>query len=142
MDGRPAYSHEKINMFEIDGVYFFKHAFEGDEIYQELADYYNKYEYRFEVPPADVAEIRMFLAEYDYWLVTRSEYDEFVVLVEQGTSHPDDIVRKAVTRTMLDGYNCFLLPTTVVVDEAIDAGATPLSATDFDNPFTPEPEQT
>ena len=135
MVSRVAYSHEKINTFRIDGTYFFTHGFEGDDIYAALAAYYNEYEYRFEVPPEDVDEIRHLLATYEYWLVTREAYDEYVVLVDQTTPHPDDIVRESVTRTMVDDYNCFLLPTTAQVETAVAAGALPLDETSVENPF-------
>ena len=135
MVARAAYSHEKINTFRIDGTYFFTHGFEGEDIYTTLAAYYNEYEYRFEVPPDDLDEIRHLLAEYEYWLVTRDAYDEYVVLVEQATPHPDDIVRMSVTRTTVDSYNCFLLPTTAQVEKAVAAGALTLDETAVENPF-------
>ncbi|KXA92337.1 hypothetical protein AKJ66_04335 [candidate division MSBL1 archaeon SCGC-AAA259E22] len=38
-----------INLFYTFGAYVFKHRFEGEDVFDEIRDYYGSFKYRFEV---------------------------------------------------------------------------------------------
>lgn len=126
---------EPVNAFAVDETYLFKHYFEGDEVFDRLKTYYNNQQYRFEVPPDDLDEIRRFLAEHGYGLVVVDVPEAFVVVVRKYTGHPDNIFKESVIQRSVDGYNCFLMTDQDAVDRAVEAGATRLAETGLENPF-------
>lgn len=131
---RPA-THEPINAFLIDGVYLFKHYFDGDEVFSRLRTYYNNQQYRFEVPEEDFDTIWSFLADHGYGLVTVDAPEAFVVVVRKYTQHPENIFKESVMHRSIPDFNCFLMTSQDAVERATIAGATRLTDTNLDNPF-------
>lgn len=127
--------HNKVNIFLIDNVYYFKYYFKEGVVFDKMKEYYNNHQYRFELPEDEIDDVREFLAEYGYWLVKRTDFDEFIVLVEMYTDHPEGIVKNSVVQTTVDNYNCFLLTNKHRVEQAIERGAIRLTKTKFSNPF-------
>lgn len=126
---------EQVNVFEVDEWYLFKQYFDGDEVFDRLKQYYNNQHYRFEVPLDDFENLRSFLAEYGYGLVVVDAIEEFVVVVEKYTSHPENIFKQSVMQRSVDGYNCFLMTDQTAVEQAVHDGATRLTETELSNPF-------
>ncbi|GAA0239986.1 hypothetical protein ACFFQF_30275 [Haladaptatus pallidirubidus] len=127
--------HEQVNVFDVDGIYLFKHYFEGEEVFARLKQYYNNQQYRFEVSPEDFDEIQAFLDTHGYGLVLVDALDLFVVVVRKYTAHPDNIFKKSVIQRSVDDYNCFLMVDQVAVVQAVYEGATRLTDTNLKNPF-------
>lgn len=127
--------NEQVNVFDVDGLYLFKHYFEGDEVFAQLKPYYNNHQYRFEVPPEDFDGIRAFLDNYGYGLVVVDALNAFVVVVTKYTAHPDNIFKASVIQRSVDDYNCFLMTDQVAVEQAVHEGAARLTDTDLENPF-------
>lgn len=128
-------NHERVNVFEIDGRYLFKHYFEENAVFDLLKPYYNNHQYRFEVPRESFEEIRTFLADYGYELVLIEDITDLVVVVEQYTAHPENIFKGSVMQRQVDGYNCFLMADREAVEEAVDGGAVRVADTDLEQPF-------
>jgi hypothetical protein len=128
-------SDERVNVFEVDGLYLFKHYFDSETVFDRLKRYYNNQQYRFEVPPAEFVELQSFLERHGYGLVLVDELAVFVVVVRQYTSHPDNIFKASVVQRSVDGYNCFLLKDHSAVERAVEDGATRLEDADVPNPF-------
>ena len=126
---------EQVNVFEVDETYLFKHYFDGDEVFDRLKQYYNNQQYRFEVPPDEFEDLQSFLAEYGYGLVVVDAIEEFVVVVEKYTTHPENIFKASVIHRSVDGYNCFLLTDQAAVEQATREHATRLTETDLSHPF-------
>ena len=126
---------ERVNVFEVDELYLFKHYFDSDEVFDRLKQYYNNQHYRFEVPPDDFEALRSFLGEHGYGLVVVSAIDEFVVVVEKYTSHPENIFKQSVMQRSVDGHNCFLMTDQAAVEQAVHDGATRLTETELSTPF-------
>jgi hypothetical protein len=126
---------ERVNVFEVDETYLFKHYFEGEDVFDRLKQYYNNQHYRFEVPPDKFEDMRSFLADYGYGLVIVDAIDEFVVVVEKYTTHPENIFKQSVIQRSVDGYNCFLLTDQAAVEQATREHATRLTVTDLSHPF-------
>jgi hypothetical protein len=128
-------SHDRVNVFEVDGTYLFKHYFEGEDVFDRLEPYYNNQGYRFEVPEDAFPGLRTFLADNGYGLVVVDAVEEFVVAVRQYTAHPDNIFKESVVQRRTGDYNCFLMTDQDAVAAAVADGATRLTATDLENPF-------
>lgn len=126
---------ELVNSFEIGGIYFFRHYFEGEDVFNRLKRYYNNQQYRFEVPASDFDSIRSFLREHGYGLVTVDAIEEFAVVVKKYTNHPENIFKDSVIHRSVDGYNCFVMVDQLAVERAVREGAIRLTATGFGNPF-------
>jgi hypothetical protein len=126
---------ERVNVFEVEKAYLFKHYFEGEDVFDRLKQYYNNQHYRFEVPPDEFEDIRSFLADYGYGLVIVDAIDEFVVVVEKYTTHPENIFKQSVIQRSVDGYNCFLLTDQGAVEQATREHASRLTETDLSHPF-------
>lgn len=128
-------NEERVNVFEVDETYLFKHYFEGEHVFRRLKGYYNNQAYRFEVPPSEFDELRSILSEEGYGLVLVDEIPPFVVVVKQYTAHPENVFKQSVIHRSSDGYNCFLLSDEEAVESAVEAGAARLGATGVENPF-------
>lgn len=126
---------EQVNVFEVDEMYLFKQYFDSEEVFDRLKQYYNNQQYRFEVPPDDFENLCSFLADHGYGLVVVGAIDEFVVVVEKYTTHPENIFKQSVMQRSVDDYNCFLMTDQVAVEQAMHEGATRLTETDLSNPF-------
>lgn len=125
---------EHINCFAIDESNFFKHYFEGGDVFRRLKRYYNNQQYRFEIPAEEFEEIRSFLRGHGYGLVVVAVIEEFVV-VKQYTSHPENIFKDSVIHRSTDGYNCFVMVDQSAVERAVREGAIRLTETTLNNPF-------
>lgn len=126
---------ERVNVFEVDETYLFKHYFEGDDVFARLKQYYNNQQYRFEVSPGEFDDLRSFLAEHGYGLVVVDAIDEFAVVVEKYSAHPENIFKQLVIQRSANGYNCFLMISQAAVEQAVHEGAALLTETDLSNPF-------
>ncbi|MFB6146439.1 MAG: hypothetical protein ABEJ08_01985 [Halobacteriaceae archaeon] len=126
---------ERVNAFEVEDRYLFKHYFERDEVFERLRPYYDHSQYRFEVPDGEFETVQSDLADHDYALVVVDAVAPYVVVVEQYTAHPDNIFKASVAQRTVEGHNCFLLTDRAAVADATDEGARRLSATGLSNPF-------
>jgi hypothetical protein len=127
--------NEQVNVFDVDGLYLFKHYFEGDDVFDQLKPYYNNQQYRFEIPPKDFNWLRVFLDGHGYGLVVVDALNAFVVVVTKYTDHPDNIFKASVIQRSVDDYNYFLMTDQVAVEQAVHEGAARLTDTDLENPF-------
>jgi len=128
-------TNERVNVFEVDEMYLFKHYFDDDEVFHRLKEYYNNQQYRFEIPPSDFENLRSYLSSYGYGLVVVDAVSAFVVVVEKYTAHPENIFKSSVIHRSVDGYNCFLLRDQDSVELSVEDGATRLTDTEIPNPF-------
>lgn len=125
----------RVNVFEVDERYLFKHYFEGDDVFDYLKPYYNNQQYRFEVPPEEFESLQSFLGTCGYDLVVVDTIEAFVVAVEKYTAHPENIFKSSVIQRSVDGYNCFLLTDRAAVERATRDHAVAITDTDLEAPF-------
>lgn len=121
---------EPIYVFQIEGTYLFKHYFERTDIFEELREYYEDGEYRFEVPTDEFPAVQDFLESNYYKPIFVDDPAAFAVVKEQYTEHAD-ILRNAVMHWTRDGYHFFIMQDPLAVDQAIEQGATRLEETDL-----------
>lgn len=131
MADEPPGGDDTIPVFDIDGRYYFKHYFEDTDLYSKLSQFYNSEAYRFEVPEDEFPAIRSFLTSNGKDVETVEEIDDYVVVKEKYTGHPDVLFTESVLKRSHSGYNLFLMKDRTAVRSAITSGAEPVSAKDF-----------
>lgn len=130
-------SPERVTAFRIGDRLLVDHYFE-ESLYDQLRPFYNPSQYRFEIPRSERESIETALEAHGYELRIVDAPEQYAVLVEQYTAHPDNIFKESVLQQQVEDYNCFLMTDEYAVARAVAAGATRLSQTDlsvqFDEP--------
>lgn len=129
---------EQVNVFWVDETYVFKGYFDSDKIWSRLKQFYNNQQYRFEIPPDEFGWVRSLLEEHGYGPVVVDEVPEFVVVVKKYTNHPENVFKASVMHRSVDQFNCFLVKDQAEMERLIQEGATPITETGLENPFTSE----
>ncbi|MDX1747034.1 MAG: hypothetical protein R3324_13945 [Halobacteriales archaeon] len=128
-------SAERINVFHVGEAFLFKHYFDDDEIFDELREYYNHSQYRFEIPAPDFERIRLFLEDREYGLVVVDDIEPFSVVVRKYTAHPENIFKGSVLHRSVGDYNLFVMTDREAMADAVEAGATPLEDSSVESPI-------
>lgn len=122
---------EPIFVFELDGTYVFKHYFEREDVFEAVADYYDREAYRFEVPRREWGDVAATLREFFYEPEVVEDVDDFVVVKEAYTEHAE-ILKHSVANWSRRGYNFFLMKEPHWVERAVQAHeATRVAETDL-----------
>lgn len=124
-----------INVFEFEKCYMFKHFFQLDDTFEAVREFYNKEEYRFEVPRDAIDEVRERLVEYYYELKLVDNTEEFCVVMQRCNEYPKPLFRNAVLMDSRGDYKLFVLKDKVAVEQAILHGAKPISETSLNIGF-------
>ncbi len=123
MDGFHRAGQERVNAFQVGEQYYFKFYFEETAVFSQINQYYNQYEYRFEVPAGRFEWVKEFLADAGYDLVVVSEFAPFVVVKRKFTAHPNILFEKSVFHTTVQNFNCFVMDDHDAAEAAVAAGA-------------------
>lgn len=123
----------RINVFEVDGRYVFKHYFEDYDLFSELQDYYN--ENHFEVPKNSFGGVRELLEEHRYDAVIVEDIKSHCVAKRRYTDHPDVLFKHSVLKRHTEDYNVFVMKDKENRDKAIREGALPLEELGIDVTF-------
>ena len=122
---------EPVHVFVLDRAYVFKRYFELNELFDELRDFYDADEYRFEVPEREWEDVTATLREYHYEPTVVEDVEDFVVVKEQYTKHAE-ILKHSVANWTRREYNFFLMKDPLSVERAVqEQGATLASETDL-----------
>jgi hypothetical protein len=123
----------EINAFEVEDadLYIFSQYFDQEEVFDELREWYDSEQYRFEVPADEINRIESFLDEYFYDLnrVAPDAIEPFCVVKEKYTDHAD-ILRNSVYHTSRGGSTVFVMQDRPSAEQALEQGATPLADSD------------
>jgi hypothetical protein len=124
----------EINAFEAEDadLYIFSQYFDNDEIFNELREWYNSEQYRFEVPTDEFDTVETFLDEYFYDLaqIPSDAIGPFCVVKEKYTDHAD-ILRNSVYHTSQGNNTVFVMQDRLSAEQAVEQGATPLADSDI-----------
>ena len=126
---------EQVNLFRVEDRYLFKQYFDQDTVFTALRDYYNQDDYRFEVPPDVVEEVKQVLREHMFEPVVVDAPAEFCVVYPKYTDHPEVLFKTAVLQRSKRDKHLFLLKDQLSVEQAVNNGATRLADTDLDTLF-------
>lgn len=122
---------ERVNAFDVDGAYCFKHYFEGEAVFARLRRYYEHNQYRFSVPAPEFDGVRRFLDEHGYDVVPVADVAPYVVAVRKYTAHPENVFEDSVEQWDRPKHTLFLLKDEDAVEQATAAGATPLAESEL-----------
>ena len=126
---------EQVNLFRVEDRYLFKQYFDQDTVFTALRDYYNQDDYRFEVPPDVVEEVKQVLREHMFEPVVVDAPAEFCVVYPKYTDHPDVLFKTAVLQRSKRDKHLFLLKDQLSVEQAVNNGAKRLADTDMETRF-------
>ncbi|WP_273837126.1 hypothetical protein [Halococcus sp. PRR34] len=120
----------EINAFEVEGadLYIFSQYFDQEEVFDELREWYDSEQYRFEVPTDDIDRVESFLDGYFYDLnrVPPDAIEPFCVVKEKYTDHAD-ILRNSVYHTSRGSNTVFVMQDRLSAEQAVEQGVTPLA---------------
>jgi hypothetical protein len=122
----------RINAFPINDTYLFKQYFEQDAAFSAVRQYYNATDYRFEVPADDLADVQNVLADYFYDLTVVDDVEQFCVVKQKYTDHPDVLFKTSVLQRQQRDHTVFLMKDQLSVEQAVNHGVTRLADTDLD----------
>ena len=122
----------RINAFQVEDAYWFRHYFDDDNVFDALKRYYSSYDYRFEVPESRFGRVERLLDEHGYVLAQVPDPDPYAVVKRKYTDHPTILFKGSVFQRSLGQFNCFVMKDRKVVNEAVEAGARPLPETDLE----------
>ncbi len=122
-----------INAFKVEDadLYVFSQYFDQEEIFEELREWYDSEEYRFEVPTDEMDRIESFLDEYFYEVtrVAPNDIEPFCVVKKKYTDHAD-ILRNSVYHTSQGSSTVFVMQDRLSAEQAVEQGAAPLADSD------------
>jgi len=122
---------ERVNAFDVDGAYCFKHYFEGEAVFARLRQHYEPDQYRFVVPAPEFDGVRRFLDERGYDVAPVADLAPYVVAVRKYTAHPENIFKDSIEQWDRPEHTLFLLKDVSAVERATAAGATPLAESEL-----------
>lgn len=121
---------ERITVFEVDDEYRFAHYFDREDIFEDLREYYNDNEYRFEIPAAEFEAVRDRLEAAHFDPVVVTDLEPYCVVKEKYTEHAE-ILKQSVANWERSGQLFFLMKDELAVTDAVERGATRLEDTRF-----------
>lgn len=126
----PAADGNTITAFHLGEEYVFAHYFERDHVFDRVREHYDDDGYRFEVPEDEFEDVREFLEAEGCRVYVVEDPEPYCVVMERYDEHAD-VLRESVAHWERRGHLFFLLRDERAVDEALDAGATPVAETEF-----------
>ncbi len=121
----------RINAFQVEDAYWFRHYFDDEDVFDALKQYYSSYDYRFEVPDSRFGRVERVLDEHGYSLAKVSDPEPFAVVKRKYTDHPKILFKGSVLHRGLGQFNCFVMKDQEAVEDALEAGARRLSETEL-----------
>ncbi|EMA43603.1 hypothetical protein [Halococcus saccharolyticus] len=125
----------EINAFKVKdaGLYIFSQYFDQEEVFDELREWYDSEQYRFEVPTDEMDRVESFLDEYFYEVtrVATDDIETFCVVKRKYTDHAD-ILRNSVYHTSQGNNTVFVMQDRPSAEQAVEQGATYLADTDIE----------
>jgi hypothetical protein len=121
---------EQLVVFEVGDEYLFSQYFEQTDLFEDLSEYYNDTEYRFEVPDEEFETVRERLEDAYYEPVVVTDLDPYCVVIDKYDEHAD-ILKQSVATWDRQGKRFFLMKDDLAVQEAVERGAEHISDTDL-----------
>ncbi len=112
-----------INFFKIGIIWVFKYFFEDKSLFRELADYYNRSNYRFEMRSIeDRDRVQEFLESQGFEVKLVEELRNFIVRVPKNQKYAP-ILKNSVENWLETEWRVFLMKDKVSVELAEMEGA-------------------
>ena len=121
---------DQLLVFEVDDAYLFSQYFGRTDVFEDLQEYYNDTEYRFEVPKAEFDAVRERLESAHYEPVILTDLEPYCVVIDRYDEHAE-ILKQSVATWHRRGRRFFLMESDLAVREAVERGAKRVGDTDF-----------
>ena len=121
---------EPVLLFRVGDQYLFSTYVDHQAVFDDLRQYYNETEYRFEVPLGAADEVRDRLEDAYFRPVEVTDIEPYCVVVEKYDEHAA-ILKQSVATWERRGHRFFLMTSKLAVADAVDRGATRLEETEF-----------
>lgn len=131
MPDDPLEGGNTIPVFNTGEKYVFKYYFEDKDLYSRLSQYYNSDKYRFEIPEDEFPSVESTLTDNGKAVQEIDAIDDYVVVKEKYTAHPDILFKESILKQSRSGYNLFLMKDRTSVKSALTNGAEPVAATEL-----------
>jgi hypothetical protein len=112
-----------INIFKLKNDYVFKQYLGDPGLFQQLSDYYNREQYRFEIPEADLDKVQDILQAAGYDITIIDNLKDFVVTIGKFQKHKE-ILKNCVDVEEVGDDKIFLMKDQETVEMALSMGAT------------------
>jgi hypothetical protein len=114
---------ERINIFKIGKLWCFKHFFDDREIFGDMADYYHRETYRFELENvAERNKVIAYLEDKGFEPVPIEDTAEYTVKIDKFKKYAP-ILRDSVDSTESGKDRVFVMKDLAAVEEALTRGA-------------------
>jgi SRSO17 transposase len=129
----PAFEVDRteITGFKVEDKILFNQYFDHDELFDNLEKYYNRDQYRFEVPESDLDKVEQILDEFFYDIKVVEQMENYCVVIEEN-SDTSEILRNTVMNTRKTGRDVFLMKDQLSVEQAQERGASKINKTGID----------
>jgi hypothetical protein len=121
---------DQFLVFAVDDEYLFSQYFDRTDVFEDLREYYNDTEYRFEVPDAEFDAVRERLEDAHYEPVVVTDLEPYSVVIDKYDEHAE-ILKRSVATWQRRGRRFFLMKSDLAVKEAVKRGAKRVGDTDF-----------
>ncbi len=127
MSEQTSSAKERINIFKIGDLWCFKYFFSGGEHFKDLADYYNRAKYRFELKDIDERDrVIKYLDENGFATIQIEDPSDYVVSIDKFKKYAP-ILRNSIDSTEKEKERTFIMKDLASVEEAISNGAKKVS---------------
>lgn len=120
----------RLNVFAVGGEYVFKHFFDDGDLFDQFSTYYDREEYRFEVPADDLDSVLDALRANGFDPSLVEETEPYTVVKAEYTPYAE-ILKRSVAFWSRQEHNFFLMRDMAAVERALTEGATRLADTEF-----------
>lgn len=121
---------ESVAMFRVGEQYLFATYLDNQAVFEQIQEYYNDTEYRFEVPVDQFETVCECLEEAYLNPVEVTDPEPYCVVVKKYDKHAR-ILKNAVATWERRGHRFFLMESRLAVADAVERGATPVAETEF-----------
>ncbi|HEY9206243.1 MAG TPA: hypothetical protein VIO58_10020 [Candidatus Methanoperedens sp.] len=113
----------RINIFKINGVYYFKHFFDDPQLFKELEPFYEKQRYRFKMPTAgERNKVMKILERKGYDLVLIEDPAPYTVEISKNQKY-GELLKNSVESYPLRDKIVLVMKDMAWVEQAIAIGA-------------------
>jgi hypothetical protein len=121
---------EPLVVFRVGDEYLFSRYFDRQDVFDDLREYYNEEQYRFEVPADEFEQVRNRLEDAYFDPVVVTDLEPYCVVIDRYDEHAE-ILKQSVATWERHGHRFFLMQNELAVKEAVERGATRISETEF-----------
>jgi len=114
---------DTINIFKIGSLWCFKYFFGNREIFMDLADYYHRDKYRFELKNVgERNKVMKYLEEKGFEISLIEDTSEYTVKIDRFKKYAP-ILKNSIDSTEKEKERVFIMKDLASVEEAIAKGA-------------------